>query len=384
MQINDLTPQRLRQLAVLRPDGARVLSIFLNLDPSEFAAPPARASEISSAIDSAHRTLRESNGGLAHDAKKALVADIERADEYLRDLSPKGAHGLVIYACGPADLFEVIRLPRPVETRAVIDDSPFIEPLAELVGLGSWLVLLVNRQTGRMLLGDRESLQEVDVITDAVHGQHQQGGWSQARYQRSVDEDVQDHLRNVAEAAFVRFKRAPYDHVLLGGPADTLSDFESKLHAYLQQRVAGRIDVDVENTTPDDVRRAAAPKIAEFERSRERTALDRLQEGVSRGGRGAAGLDNVLAALNERRVETLLIAQGLTASGCTCPQCGWVGAVESGSCPADGTELDCRDNIIETAFELALEQNADVLVVSDEDHTLELQSHGDVGAVLRF
>jgi peptide chain release factor subunit 1 len=383
MQINDLRPERLRELAVLRPEGARVLSIFLNLDPTEFAAPPARATEIRSAIDSAHRSVREDEG-LAHDARKALLADIERADEFLSELTPKGAHGLVIYACGPADLFEVIRLPRPVETRGVVDDSPFIEPLAELVGLGSWLVLLVNRQTGRMLLGDRESLREVEVVVDAVHGQHRQGGWSQARYQRSVDEDVQDHLRNVAEAAFAHFKRAPFDHVLLGGPSDTLSDFQSKLHAYLQERVAGRIDVDVENSTPDEVRNAAAPKIAEFERGREREALDRLQEGVSKGGRGAAGLDAVLAALNERRVETVLIAQGFTAGGCTCPQCGWVGPLDGGACPADGTALDCRDDVIESAFERALSQNAAVLVVRDEDHALELQSHGDIGAVLRF
>jgi peptide chain release factor subunit 1 len=242
----------------------------------------------------------------------------------------------------------------------------------------------VNRQTGRMLFGDRDSLAEVDVILDEVHGQHQQGGWSQARYQRSVDEDVQDHLRNVAEAAFVRFKRTPFDHLLLGGPTETLADFESKLHAYLQQRVAGRIDVDVENTSLDDIRDAASSKIGDHERARTREALDRLQEGVSTGGRGAAGLEAVLAALNERRVETLLIAQGFDAAGCTCPQCGWVGMVDGGACPADGTSLDCRDNVIESALELALMQSADVLVVRDEGLALELQSHGDIGAVLRF
>src|SRR5205085_7637630 len=140
---------------------------------------------------------------------------------------------VALYVCGPADLFEVIRLPRPIETRAVIDDSPLIEPLAELGGSGSWLVMLVNRQIGRMFLGDRERLDEVDVIVDNVHGQHKQGGWSQARYQRSVDEEVQDHLRNVADAAFVRFKREPFDHRLLGGPQAPLSAFEAKLHAYL-------------------------------------------------------------------------------------------------------------------------------------------------------
>jgi peptide subunit release factor 1 (eRF1) len=386
MQTNELRPARLRELAVLRPEGACVLSVFLNLDPAHFAEPPKRASEIRSVVDEARRLARAKveSDGLGHDEKVALRADLDRVEEFLQDFSPKGAHGLAVYACGPADLFEVIRLPRPVPRRAVIDDSPFIEPLVELIGLGSWMVVLVNRQTGRLLLGDGERLEELDQISDDVHGQHKQGGWSQARYQRSVDEDVQDHLRNVAEATFVQFKRSPFDNLLLGGPGETLADFEPKLHAYLKERLAGRIDIDVENASADDVHAAAAEKIAAHEQRREREALDRLREGVSTGGRGAAGLENVLGALNERRVAALLVGQGFEAAGCTCPQCGLVWPLDGGECPADGTALDCRGNIVESAMELALVQSADVLVVRDEDHDRELQSLGGIGAVLRF
>jgi peptide subunit release factor 1 (eRF1) len=383
VQTNELRADRLRELATLRPQGARVLSVFLNLDPAEFAEPPARASEIRSAIDELRRLARDSDG-LAHYAKVALREDVDRVEEYLSGFSPKGAHGVVVYACGPADLFEVIRLPRPIETRAVIDDSPLIEPLAELIATGSWCVVLVNRQTGRMFVGDRERLDEVDVIVDDVHGQHKQGGLSQARYQRSVDEDVQDHLRNVASAAFNRFKRARFDNLLIGGPQETVTDFEAKLHAYLQERVAGRIDLDVENSSVDDVHRAAAAKIEEFERKRERDALDRLSEGLSKGARAAAGLEDVLEALNERRAEILLLEPGYQAAGCTCPQCGWVGPMDGGSCPADGTPVECRDSVVESAVELAVVQSADVLVMRDEDHQRELQSHGQIAAVLRF
>jgi peptide subunit release factor 1 (eRF1) len=384
MQTNELRPDRLRELAVLRPEGARVLSVFLNLDPAEFAEPPARASEIRSVVDDLRKRARAEEDGLGHEEKLALRADVDRVEESLSGLSPKGAHGVVVYACGPADLFELIRLPRPIETRAVIDDSPFVEPLAELVAMGSWFVVLVNRQTGRMFLGDRERLDELDVITDEVHGQHKQGGLSQARYQRAVDQDVQEHLRNVAGAAFVHFKRVPFDNILLGGPAETLTEFEQKLHAYLQQRVAGRIDVDVENSNADEVHAAAAARIAEHDQRREREALDRLREGVSTRGRAAAGLKATLEALNERRVEILLLAQGYEAPGCTCPQCGWVGPLDGDACPADGTPVDCRDNVIESAVELALVQSAEVIVVRDEDHARELQSYGDIGGVLRF
>ena len=383
MQINELRENRLRELARMRPEGARVLSIFLNLDPSEFAAPPARATEIASVLDDAQRRIRESDG-LSHDEQKGLEEDIDRARTFLRDFSPKGAHGLALFACGAADLFEGIRLARPIETRAVIDNSPFVEPLVEMAAPGNYMVVLVNRQTGRMLRGDRDNLQELQVIFDEVHGQHAQGGLSQARYQRSVDEDVQDHLKNVADAVFLRFKRQPFDRLLLGGPHDTLADFEGKLHQYLRERLAGRIDIDVENSTPDDVRNSARPKIEELDRAQEREALDRLQEGVSKGGRGAAGIEPVLGALNERRVETLLMNPGFTASGCTCPQCGWVGALDGGKCPADGTQLDCHDDIVERAVHLALEQSALVRVVRNEEHATELRAHGGIAAVLRF
>jgi peptide subunit release factor 1 (eRF1) len=383
MQTNELRADRLRELATLRPEGARVLSVFLNLDPAEFAEPPARASEIRSVVDELRRVARDSDG-LAHDAKVALREDVDRVEDYLSSFTPKGAHGVVVYACGPAGLFEVIRLPRPIETRAVIDDSPLIEPLAELIGAGTWCVVLVNRQTGRMFVGDRERLDEVDVIVDDVHGRHKQGGLSQARYQRSVDEDVQDHLRTVAQAAFVRFKRAPFDNLLLGGPQETVTDFESKLHAYLQERVVGRIGVDVENTSVDEVHRAAAVKIEAYEQQRDRAALDRLSEGLSKGSRAAAGLDDVLEALNERRVEILLLEPGYQVPGCTCPQCGWVGPMDGGACPADGTPVACRDSVVESAVELAVVQSADVLVMRDENLQRELQSHGQIAAVLRF
>jgi peptide subunit release factor 1 (eRF1) len=384
MQINDLREKRLRELAGIRADGASVLSIFLNLDPREFAAAPARATEISSVLDDAHRRIRDTEG-LSHDARKALRDDLERARELFRDFAPKGAHGFALFACGPASLFEGMRLPRPIETRAVIDDSPFVEPLVDLVGAaGEWMVVLVNRSFGRLLRGDADHLDELAAVEDDVHGRHKQGGWSQARYQRSVDEEVADHLKHVADAAFLRFKRAPFQHLLLGGPSEALAEFEGKLHPYLRERLRGRFDVDVEHTNADEVAAAARPKIEQFTSTRERDVLDRVREGVAKGGRGAAGLDQVLSALNERRVETLLLNQGYSAQGCTCPQCGCVYSLNGGKCPADGSDLDCRGDVIESAVHLALEQDAGVLVVREEEHARELQSHGSIAAVLRF
>ena len=384
MQTNELNTDLLRRLADLRPDGARVLSLFLNLDPSEFATPPARATEARSLVDQAERLAREEAGGLDHDAKRALREDIDRLRDFLEHrLSADGAHGIALFACGPADLFEAIKLPRPIDTRAVIDDSPFVEPLAELGMRGSWCVLLVNRQVARMLRGSPEQLEELPPVEDEVHGRHDQGGWSQARYQRSVHEEARSHLKRAAEVAFRRFRRSPFDCVLLGGPEETVSEFEGILHPYLRERVAGRVKVDVENTTPDQIREAALPVIDAIDERREREALERLEEGVATGGRGAAGLEPTIAALNERRVEILLLADRFDAAGVMCRQCGWVGTDrELAECPVDGGELEPRDNIAENAVELAIVQSAQVLRV--RHHGDRLEKRGSIGAVLRF
>ena len=65
MQLNDLDPGTLRRLAGLRPGEARVLSLFLRLDPSELPTPPARASAITSLCDEAERGARDADTTVA-------------------------------------------------------------------------------------------------------------------------------------------------------------------------------------------------------------------------------------------------------------------------------------------------------------------------------
>src|SRR3954468_15280552 len=263
MQANDITRDRLRRLAEARVGGAKVLSLFLNLDPREFATPPARSTEVRSLLDRAGRLVREESEQLTHEQKESLRQDLERvAAEVGNGAGTKGAHGLTIFSCSAAGLFEILRLSEPVDHEPVISDGPYLAPLSTIGEAGKWCVVLVNRRTARLFCGSSQSLDEVALVDDAVRNQHDQGGWSQSNYQRSIDKDVQDHLKHVAEVVFLEMKTDLPEGVLVGGPQETLTDFEGTLHPYLRERLAGRIDIDVENTSPEDVRRTAAERIA--------------------------------------------------------------------------------------------------------------------------
>jgi peptide chain release factor subunit 1 len=376
MQVSAPDRDQLRALAELRLDRPLVLSLYLNLDPSEFATPPARKSGVRSLLDEAERRIRERDG-LAHEDKVALEASLERARAFLEnDLPADGAHALAVFASERDDLFQALKLPRAVPNEVAIGHSPLVGPLARIARRERWCVTLVNRRDARILRGGADRLREVERIRDDVSGQHDQGGWSQARYQRGVEKEKDDHLKSTCDSLLRHFKRQPFERLIVGGPREVVTDFEHKLHHYLSERLAGRIEVDVEHSNPDQVLDAARPLIEKLEAERERDALERL------GERGACGLEDVLPPLNERRVEVLILDEqfgGVT--GVQCLECGWLG-LEGERCPADGSETVPLEDLTEAMIELSVQQAADLLAVHHERESLE--RYGGAAALLRF
>jgi peptide chain release factor subunit 1 len=379
MAVNTITRSRLRSLADVHPERGRVLSVFLNLDPSEFATPAARSTAITSVMTEAAHRVDEADG-LDHEERMALRQDVERVRDRLTagDIVGDGARAVAVYACGEVDLLEVLRLPRPVDFAVMLDRSPYLEPLVAVADGEQWCVLLANRRNARLFLGDGGGFEETDRIEDDVHSQHDQGGWSQARYQRGVEKEKDDHLVHAADVAFSRYKERGFDRMLVGAPDELINEVKQKLHPYLRERIVGRLQVDVENSSLDDVRRAAGTAMEEWRRRTEREALDRLAEGVGRGERGAAGLAAVLQALNEARVEILLLADGFRSPGGRDRETGMLYAGDHGP---DGRELERCDNIVELAVEKAIEQSAKVIKVVHHD---DLGPLGGIGAVLRY
>jgi peptide chain release factor subunit 1 len=376
MAANTITRGRLRRLAELRPDHGRVLTVFLNLDPAEFGTAPARATAINSVMTEAARAAEQQYEALSHDQREALEADIERVRGILEgpDIANDGARAVGVFACGLADVLEVVQLPYPTNSRAVVNSRPFLEPLIKVGEPERYCVILVNRRAGRLFFGAGDQLEETDRVQDDTHQQHDQGGWSQARYQRSVEKEKIDHLDHVAEIAFDRFKNRPFDRLVVGAPEELVHQFEERLHPYVRERLTARVVLDVENSNTDAVRGAAAAVIEEAAKRHEAAALDRMRTGLGQAARGTAGLADTLAALNEMRVEILLLQEGLRAPGYLDPEASLVSAE-----PLDGFEA--VDDVVEPAMERAIEQSAEVLFVR---HHPDLGPHGGIGAVLRF
>jgi peptide chain release factor subunit 1 len=364
--------------------GHPIISLYLDLDPERFATPPARAAQVRSLIDQASRQLDGAAQGLSHEDKVTLRADLQRVDDYLSSREPpfQGAGALGVFCSGHDDLFEVIQLTRPTPGRVVIGRFPYVEPLVSALAQRRWLVALVSRRAGRVLGGPVDRLEEHADFGEYVHGQHDQGGWSQARYERSIEKDTDDHLRRVAEALNERWRSERFDRVAIGGPVEIVPRLEAQLAAEVKANLApGRVEVDLSSADDGEIRRALAKLVLEDEKRLEREALDRLAAGVGSGGRGVGGPEATLEALNERRVQTLMLEPGFDRRGARCQSCGLLMLETGARCPADGGPVEEVEHLREAAIEAALAQGADVMVVR---HYPDLGPLQGIGALLRF
>jgi peptide chain release factor subunit 1 len=380
--VTSVTAEPARRLIEHRT-GHPMISLYLDLDPERFATPPARSAQIRSLIDQAARALDGTNG-LSHDELVTLRADLQRIDAYLNSREPpfQGAGALGVFCSGQDDLFEVVQLSRPTPGRVVIGRSAYVEPLVSTLQQRRWLVALVNRRVGRVLGGPVDALQEQANFDEYVHGQHDQGGWSQARYERSIEKDTDDHLRRVAEGVNQRWRSERFHRAALGGPVEIVPRLEAFLSAEVKAcLVAGRVEADLSSAGDDDIRRALATLVLEDEKRTEREALDRLAAGVGSGGRAVGGPENTLEALNERRVQTLLLDPAFDARGARCQSCGLLMLASGQSCPADGGPLEELEHMRQGAIEAALAQGAEVLVIRHHPDLGPLQG---IGAILRF
>jgi len=380
---NDVTEEILRGLAETRATAETVLSLYLDLDPGRFATGPARATEIDSVLDQAHRAIE--GGERAHDERQALRATLERAREVLGGDQQwaRGARALALFVSEPLELSRALRLPHPVVSAAVVSDVPFIAPLTEVGPVGRVCVALVGERFARVLRGSAEQLHEAISFGDSVSGRQDQGGWSQARYQRSRHEDVEHHLRHLGRVLHDLLRVAPYERLLIACTEPLWPRVLAKLHPDVRALLREpRLSLDVGDAAIEDVVAAVAPVLAAEQRAREDAALAELRERHARDGdeRIVVGLGAVLRALVERRVQTLLYDVGLQASGVLCTRCGWM-AIDGESCPVDGDSVEPRENILDDAVRSAVSQSAEILPLRERP---ELGPLGRMAATLRF
>jgi peptide chain release factor subunit 1 len=376
------TWEQLRELAAFRAKQGWAVSLYVGLDPSIVPTAGSMASHIRSLLVSAERQLNEQSATLSSDERKGLARDIERIDAWFdSEFSREGVRGVAVFSAERDDLFQALPLPTPVEDEARIAKQLYLAPLVRLVGRGDGAVIAyVGRERGdvyRLRAGQLIPL--ADESAD-VPGRHDQGGWSQARYERHIETIVDRHLRDVSDALDRCVRRLRDVRVVLAGPEETRSGFEGLLAPETRAALVGWVAAEAHVDAPR-LLEAARPLLDEWRAGREEELLARWREEAARDGRAATGWEETLQAASDGRIELLLVQDGADRPAYVCPACGRAQAV-NGSCPLDGTTLQVADTGLDLAVHQTLTHGGTGEVIGEEHR--DLDPVGGLAALLRF
>jgi peptide subunit release factor 1 (eRF1) len=371
-----VTTDTLRGLAGFRAANGCAISIYLDLDPSSAPTPPELETKFNSVLSEAEKLADAQPGG--RDCRLALRDDVTRIrdwwdDEFDRD----GANGVAIFASGGDGFFRALPLAEGVGDVVRIGPSLYLTPLAAALDRDGSLVAVISRERGTVYRFAGGRLVEVADESEEQPGQHDQGGWSQARYQRHIEHLVQQHLKTVG-GELDKQVRGRGLQIVAVGPDEMRSDFESALSSETREAIVGWTTADA-HAGASELLEVVKPLLDQARARADQEELERFEEEHGRGGRAASGWKQVLEAASDARIDVLLLEEGAGARGWECPQCGRASA-DGGNCTLDGTKLEERDDAADLALHQTLANGGSVVSVGSG----ALGDSKGIAALLRF
>jgi peptide chain release factor subunit 1 len=370
-----ITRRELDQLKRFNADGARALSVYLDLSPDR---------QLRRAYRVVFKDLvREERDRLDEQGRLDLSREVDRVSAWLDAEEPDG-RSAAVFSCQDRGLWQAHFLSVPLPDSLSFEPTLRLEPLLDAIeGNERYAVAVIDKEKARLFTVFLGEIEDIEAFADFVPGKHDQGGPAQPRLQRHHETHVLWHLERVGERLSRLLGKRRFNRLIVTGPEEATSELQRLLPRDLAERVVTVLPGETFES-PAAILQATLEVARQAERDEERRLVDQLVEIHAAGGQAACGFASVADALLLGQMGTIVVADGLRAEGSECPNCGRLDLSDAAMCPACGHSLHRNGDVVEQAVHRTLEQRGRVEVVHGEAaQHLEEACHG-IGGVVRF
>ena len=365
----------LEQLTRFDAGEANVLSAYLDLDPER---------QTTRAFAIAFKDLvKDTRDRLGKRDRVDLARETDRVQAWL-DVEPVRGRGAAVFSCTPRDLWQAHFLPDRVDDGLTFEPIPHVAPLLDVIDeYERYAVAVVDKERARLFSIFIHEIEARDTFEDEVPPQHDQGGLSQARYQRHHETHVRWHLKAVVEHLTGLLADRAFDRLIVAGPEEATSELHDLLPNGLRQRLVAVVRTEA-SASEAQILEMTIETERRIEREAEERLVDAILDTAGSGGLAACGPSGTLHALELAEVRTLVVADGLRTPGSECPVCGRLEWGYVDTCPVGGDSMRTVADVVDLAARRTLEQRGEVEVVHDDAAVRLGDQCGGIGGVLRF
>jgi peptide chain release factor subunit 1 len=362
-----------RQLAEIYEETEVYLSIYLPTASREEDA--FNETFINTRIKAIRKALK---GELAEKFEKTY--EMIRENIYHQPI--RGEKGRIIFASEPLGFLHIYRIGVVPERKCILDTSPFLLPLAKLRDdYEDYAILLIDSQQAKLFSVRSNVMKIEDSDSIDLMNKHKKGGMSQMRFNRlrrgaiqAFITEVVDDIKGLEELSDIR-------GIVLAGPGEVKKTLMDMLPQDILKKIIGVKDISMDAPLGDLLE--MGEKVAQLdEREKERVNVEKLRSSIMKGIPSAYGANKVKNALNEGRVNVLILIRNASVPGWICERCQNIRerVAPPDQCPFCGGPTSEVD-VVEELYELAQRTGAEVDFIEDSDF---LSSIGGIGALLRY
>jgi peptide chain release factor subunit 1 len=293
---------RLDTLARLEPTSLPLLSLYLNTETNSTGRPTYELF--------LRKELRERVKAFAERSaeRESLERDIERIENYVARELKRSTRGLAIFACSGQDLFEAIQLEVPFDrNRLAVTDRPHLYPLARLNDeYPRYAAIVVDTNVARIFVFSSGSPTLVTEVQSPKTKHMQAGGWSQARFQRHVENVHLQHVKEAVERLDEIVAAEKIDQLVVAGDDVIVALLKHQLPERLTAKLVDVLRLDI-RSPEHEVLSATLVAVQRKDKEADEAVVRDLIGEYRAGGRALVGAERVLAALRQGEVDRLII-----------------------------------------------------------------------------
>ena len=385
MKLNSLV----EKLAAFEPSDAPFISLYLNAEANQNGRDEYRTWLKNSIRDEAENYEEES------EEARAFAEATDRIGEFL-DNSANEANGIAVFASTDGKFFETAQLDIPFpENQMFVLDRPHIFPLLRLIDQNpKYCVLWADTNKADIYVFGGENTINVETETNAkvesiqneITQRSKAGGWSQARFQRRIENFHLKHAKETVEEVEKLMRDAKIEHLVLCGDEETIIPLlREQFSKVIAENIVSTLNMS-QYASEDEIHEKTREIMNIDNAVRDKEKVERMfNASKSSAGLGTMGVEKTLEALSNGQVEELLLSADFGVLEYSAKK---VKKVLKNYAPGDDNSSTDELPKVKDAGQLADELlvralNSAAKIVFIEDESL-LKEAGGVGAVLRY
>jgi peptide chain release factor subunit 1 len=320
--------------------------------------------------------------------KYLLESFIENIDEIKKmmkkemneDIAREHFNGIAIFFSKKMNFFMAIGFPHEIKNSMIVDTSPYIRPLVQLVDeWENYALILIDTNQAKLFLVSLGGVKDRKRLVANIMNKHKKGGWSQMRFQRLRQEAIEHFQKTVIEALDKFVIDEKIVGIVLAGPGETKIQFKRALPQVLAEYIMAELDYPMD-LPPQKLVEAATLEVAKKEREKSAEAVELLKNEILKGGLAVYGINETVNATRDGKAELLILSKELKPRGWICEHCQVVEVGSKKVCPICNNKTSEVD-VLEEILEFAERTGTNIEFVDDNPILEEL---GGVGALLRY